>query len=121
MTIRMANLEGLTLVKMEETVANNGAPGMFFWPRVTGHSRAQMARLVRHWMDQRRLEPKVAKRACFARCYTAGETALLPKVDAAHEDLSGPSVALHHGTGVPRYRKIRVQSQSGVKWRTLNV
>jgi hypothetical protein len=35
---------------------------------------------------------KVAQRARFVRRYTAADVALLAKVDAAHEDLSGPAV-----------------------------
>src|ERR1700677_2697254 len=115
MTIRMDNLEGLTLAEMEEMVENNrhlgceampmnvaypviervlkrqqyrmlskGQRGVLlrFLAKFTGRSRAQMTRLVQRWMDHRRVEPKAVKRACFARRYTAGDTALLARVDA---------------------------------------
>lgn len=55
------------------------------------------------------MEPKEGKRACFARRYTAGDTALLAKVDAAHEDLSGPAVLCFMGREFRVYNK----SESG--------
>jgi hypothetical protein len=89
MTIRMENLERLTLREMQEFVENNrhlggeamatevaypliervlkrqqyrrlkkGQRGVVlrFLAKVSGRSRAQMTRLVRLWMDHRRVE-----------------------------------------------------------------
>lgn len=60
--------------------------------RVTGLSRAQIARLIRRWQQTRRVERKRAERPKFQRRYTAEDAALLAAVDAAHEELSGPAV-----------------------------
>lgn len=125
MTIRMENLEGLTLAEMKKFVENNrhlgceampteaaypliervlkrqqyrrlskGQRGVVrrFLAKVSGRSRAQVTRLIRRWLDHRRVERKEVQRTCFARRYTAPDVALLAKVDAAHEDLSGPAV-----------------------------
>jgi hypothetical protein len=124
MTIRMDNLERLTLAEMQEFVANNqqvhcaavekeaaygfiervlqaqqyrrrskGQKGSVrrFLVKISGLSRAQLTRLIRRWMDTRRIERKVARRPSFPRRYTAADIALLAEVDAAHEDLSGPA------------------------------
>ena len=125
MTIRMNNLEGLTLEEMEEWVASSrhigyaaldkeaiygfierilkaqqyrrlskGQKGIVrrFLAKVTGLSRAQMTRLIRCWMDRRRIERKPAHRPSFRTQYTQGDIASLAEVDGAHEDLSGPAV-----------------------------
>ena len=140
MTIRMENLERLTLAEMKQFVENHrhlggevipagvaypliervlkrqqyrrlkkGQRGVVlrFLAKVSGRSRAQMTRLVRRWMEHCRVEVKVAQRARFPRRYTAADVALLAKVDAAHEDLSGPAVRCI-GTGIPCVRPIRV-------------
>jgi hypothetical protein len=51
-----------------------------------------MTRLIRRWLDTRRIERKPAHRPSFQRRYTAADIATLAEVDAAHEDLSGPAV-----------------------------
>jgi hypothetical protein len=147
MTIRMDNLEGLTLAEMEEMVANNrhlgceampvsaaypliervlkrqqyrklskGQRGVVlrFLAKVVGRSRAQMTRLVRRWMDHRCVEPKLVKRACFARRYTVADTVLLAKVDAAHEDLSGPAVLCIMGREFRVYNKPEYERLAGI-------
>jgi hypothetical protein len=147
MTIRMDNLEDLTLAEMEVMVENNrhlsseampvnaaypliervlkrqqyrklskGKRGVVlrFLAKVTGRSRAQITRLVRRWMDHRRVEAKVAKKGCFARRYTAGDTALLAKVDAAHEDLSGPAVLCILGREFRVYNKSEYERLAGI-------
>lgn len=63
-----------------------------FLAKVSGRSRAQITRLVRRWLDERRVEVRKPHRVRFARRYTAADVALLAKLDAAHEDLSGPAV-----------------------------
>jgi len=51
-----------------------------------------MTRLIRRWIDTRRIEREPAHRPNFPRRYTAADIATLAEVDAAHEDLSGPAV-----------------------------
>ena len=43
-------------------------------------------------MDTRHIERKPAHRPSFTKRYTAADVALIARVDAAHEDLSGPAV-----------------------------
>src|SRR6267154_2528562 len=125
MTLRMDNLERLSLAEMEQFLTNNqhvrwsaaereavyalierilkaqqyrrlskGQKGIVrrFLAKVTGLSRAQMTRLIRCWMDRRRIERKPAHRPSFRTQYTQGDIASLAEVDGAHEDLSGPAV-----------------------------
>lgn len=63
-----------------------------FLCKVTGMSRAQMTRLIQQWMSKRRIEPQPPRRPSFARRYRREDIALLARVDAAHEDLSGPAM-----------------------------
>jgi hypothetical protein len=125
MTIRMSNLERLTLAEMEEFVTTSrhvtwsavepgsvyrlvervlkahsyrrlskGQRGIVkrFLAKITALSRSQLTRLIRRWMDTRRIERKPARHPSFHRRYTDGDIASLAEVDAAHEDLSGPAV-----------------------------
>jgi len=125
MTIRMSNLERLTLAEMQEFVTTSeqvtwsavepgsgykliervlkaqqyrrlskGQRGIVrrFLAKITALSRAQLTRLIRRWMDTRRIERKSAKHPSFHRRYTDADIASLAEVDAAHEDLSGPAV-----------------------------
>jgi IS30 family transposase len=63
-----------------------------FLGKVTGLSRAQLTRLVARWMKTRRIEVQPARRRAFPRRYRSEDITLLARVDAAHEDLSGPAV-----------------------------
>jgi hypothetical protein len=63
-----------------------------FLVKVTGLSRAQVTRLIAGWMKTRRVRRKPPYRPCFPRRYTPEDITLLARVDAAHEDLSGPAV-----------------------------
>lgn len=63
-----------------------------FLVKVTGLSRAQVTRLIAGWMKTRRVQRKPPFRPCFPRRYTPEDVSLLARVDAAHEDLSGPAV-----------------------------
>jgi hypothetical protein len=125
MTIRMNNLERLTLDEMKEFVKTSrhvswsavepgGAYGLIervlraqqyrqrskgqkgtvrrFLAKITALSRAQLGRLIRRWMDTRRIERKAAQHPSFPRRYTDGDIGSLAELDAAHEDLSGPAV-----------------------------
>ena len=63
-----------------------------FISKVTGISRAQLTRLTRRWMDDRKIERRPGRRPDFQRRYTAQDIAQLAVVDEAHEDPSGPAV-----------------------------
>jgi hypothetical protein len=63
-----------------------------FLAKITGMSRTQLTRLIRRWMDTRRIERSPARRPNFPRRYNDADIASLAEVDAAHEDLSGPAV-----------------------------
>jgi len=63
-----------------------------FLVKVTGLSRAQVTRLIAGWRKTRRVRGKPPHRPSFPRRYTPEDVALLAKVDAAHEELSGPAV-----------------------------
>jgi transposase InsO family protein len=125
MTIRMQELEAMTLEEMREFVGSNrklrfeaedreGLYGLVervlknqrysklkknergvvrrFLIRVSGLSRAQMTRLIGQWGAERQVRSKPAVRRRFPTRYTPEDIALLSRVDAAHEDLSGPAV-----------------------------
>ena len=59
--------------------------------KMTGLSRAQVARLIRQYQEQREVKPSVYRRHRFPRQYTAGDVTLLVAVDEAHGRLSGPA------------------------------
>src|SRR5206468_4276504 len=63
-----------------------------FLAKVTALSRAQITRLIRRWIQTRRIERQPSRQPSFPRRYTAVDVAVLAEVDAAHEDLSGPAV-----------------------------
>jgi transposase InsO family protein len=125
MTIRVQELERMTLEEMREFVRSNrklkfeaenrealyglvervlknqryselkkGERGVVrqFLIRVSGLSRAQTARLIGQWSAGRQVRAKQPVRRRFTTRYTAEDIVLLTRVDAAHEDLSGPAV-----------------------------
>jgi len=59
--------------------------------KVTGRSRAQIARLIRQYRQTGEVKWRAGQRHRFARKYTAADIALLAEVDRAHERLSGPA------------------------------
>ena len=65
-----------------------------FLRKVTGLSRAQVSRLIRQWMQTRRVRRKPPQRPHFPRKYTDADVLLLVEVDTAHEELSGPATGL---------------------------
>src|SRR4051794_35460679 len=118
MTIRMNNLELLTLVEMEEFVRSHrhlswsatgqesvygliegvlktqkygrlkkGQKGVVkgFLAKVTALSRAQLTRLIRRWIQTKRIERRPGRQPNFPRRYTAVDIAVLAEVDAVHE------------------------------------
>ena len=60
--------------------------------KLTGLSRAQVTRLLRRWLERREIRPLPPRRPHFPRRYQPADIALLARVDAAHEDLSGPAI-----------------------------
>jgi transposase InsO family protein len=63
-----------------------------FLEKVTGRSRAQIARLIRQWMETRTIQAKSPVRRRFPSRYTDQDRRLLAEVDVAHQGLSGPAV-----------------------------
>lgn len=60
--------------------------------KLTGMSRAQITRLIARWSRTRQVRVLPPQRPSFARRYGSSDIALLAKVDAAHEDMSGPAI-----------------------------
>jgi hypothetical protein len=59
--------------------------------KVSGLSMPQVARLIRMYRANGKVETKTYRRRQFARKYTAADVALLAAADRAHERLSGPA------------------------------
>ena len=59
--------------------------------KVSGYSRAQVSRLIRHYNQRGRLRKTHCKRHRFPRKYTLTDIALLAKTDELHDCLSGPA------------------------------
>jgi transposase InsO family protein len=79
--------------------------------RVTGLSRAQVARIVGLHLRGEPVKPAPYRRHRFAARYTRRDIELLAEVDQAHETLSGPATQklLHrafHDFHDPRYRAL---------------
>ena len=60
--------------------------------KLTDLSRAQATRLIGRWSQSREVRPLPPRRPSFARRYRPCDVTLLARVDAAHEDLSGPAI-----------------------------
>jgi transposase InsO family protein len=59
--------------------------------KMTGMSRAQVARLIRCYQRGGEVKPRVYRRHRFSSRYTRADVELLAVVDEAHETLSGPA------------------------------
>ena len=59
--------------------------------KVTGRSRAQIARLIQRYRQTGELKSRAGRRHRFGRKYTAADIRLLAEVNRAHERLSGPA------------------------------
>ena len=60
--------------------------------RTSGYSRAQLARMIRQYLDSGRMLRRDAKpRSGFARVYTEADVRLLAEIDTLHGTLSGPA------------------------------
>lgn len=57
--------------------------------KMTGRSRSQMTRMIAQFEKTKAVRPNAYRRRRFARCYTAGDVALLVEVDQAHGRLNG--------------------------------
>ena len=60
--------------------------------KLTGLSRAQATRLIGRWNQTREVRPLPPRRPSFSRRYRPCDVTLLARVDAVHEDLSGPAI-----------------------------
>jgi len=78
----------------------------------SGYSRAQLARLIRQYLDCGCLRQHYAKpQAGFARIYTEADVRLLAEIDTLHSTLSGPATKklmerAHHVFGDARYQRL---------------
>jgi transposase InsO family protein len=59
--------------------------------KMTGLSRAQVARLIGCYQRGEEVKPRAYRRHSFANRYTRADVELLAEVDEAHETLSGPA------------------------------
>jgi transposase InsO family protein len=59
--------------------------------KMTGMSRAQVARLIRCYQQGNEVKPRAYRRRRFPGRYTGADIELLAGVDEAHETLSGPA------------------------------
>ena len=59
--------------------------------KITGLSRAQVARLIRIYQQGNPVQPRPYRRHRFPQRYTRADIELLAQVDEAHETLSGPA------------------------------
>jgi transposase InsO family protein len=60
--------------------------------KVSGYSRAQVSRLIRHYNQRGRLEISHGKRYRFPLKYTRADITLLARTDELHDYLSGPAI-----------------------------
>jgi transposase InsO family protein len=79
--------------------------------KVTGLSRAQVARLIHGYQQGRAVEPRAYKRHRFTLRYTRADIELLAEADEAHETLSGPATQKilyreFHDYGDVRYQRL---------------
>ena len=58
--------------------------------KMTGLSRAQVARLIRCYQQGGEVKPRPYRRHCFPQRYTRADIELLTEVDGTHDTLSGP-------------------------------
>jgi transposase InsO family protein len=62
-----------------------------YMEKMTGMSRAQVTRLIGHYLASGRVGGRVYRRHRFAQRYSVADVELLAAVDEAHETLSGPA------------------------------
>jgi transposase InsO family protein len=99
-----ANFKGITveekydwiervLVKFRYIKLNKGEKGVIrrYIEKVSGYSRAQVARLIREYKRNGKLSKAQYKRHSFPRNYAMEDIVLLAKTDELHDYLSGPA------------------------------
>ena len=79
--------------------------------KMTGLSRAQVARLIKVYVQGKQVRPKPYRRHRFATRYTRADIELLANVDEAHQTLSGPATQKilyreFHNFGDRRYERL---------------
>ncbi len=81
------------LVRLKYHRLNRAEKGVIrrYLEKVSGYSRAQVSRLIKHYKQQGRLRRADCKRHRFPRKYTQKDIALLAKTDELHDYLSGPA------------------------------
>ena len=79
------------LVRFKYSQLKRGEKGVIrrYIEKVSGYSRAQVCRLIRHYNQQGRLMKAQQKRRRFPKKYTLADVALLARTDELHEYLSG--------------------------------
>ena len=77
--------------------------------KVSGYSRAQVSRLIRHYNQRGRLRKTHCKRHRFPRKYTLTDIALLAKTDELHDCLKRASHQKDYGTGMGSVRAFGLQ------------
>ena len=83
--------------------------------KVTGLSRAQVARLIRGYQQGHAVARRAYKRHRFTQRHTRADIELLAEVDEAHETLSGPATRKilyreFHDFGDVRYQRLARRS-----------
>src|SRR3981081_3328006 len=63
----------------------------FYVAKMTGLSRAQVARLIGSYQQDGEVRSRVYRRHRFTHLYTRADIELLALVDTAHETMSGPA------------------------------
>jgi len=81
------------LKKFKYAYLKRGGKGLIrsYILKVTGYSRAQVARLIRQYERSGNLKQRKYRRHCFPQKYTAADLALLAVTDELHSWLSGPA------------------------------
>jgi transposase InsO family protein len=81
------------LVRFTYSRLNRAEKGVIrrYLEKVSGYSRAQVCRLIRHYNQQGRLRKALYERHRFPGKYTLADIALLAKTDELHDCLSGPA------------------------------
>jgi len=85
--------------------------------KMTGLSRAQVARLIRRFVVEGELQPVCYRRRRFPQRYSRADLELLATVDEAHETLSGPATRRilereYQQYGKPEYERLAAISVS---------
>lgn len=82
-----------TLREVQYRKADRETKGLIrkYTQKITGYSRAQVARLVRQFQATNRVRFRAYRRHRFSRTFTDHDVSLLARVDQSHTLLSGPA------------------------------